>query len=219
VSLDGDSLAAGAPWDSKESPSCGSVAVLDVGAVRAGFESADYAEARSLGRDMDTQHQEYDIAAVGSTVDAYAFAENFHLGYAVVPVYRGGDRHGGGTGDLSGTVRVRYATQGVTAQGITSRKHAACLLLPQFNRSKARCGDYVDVTGLLTFAPGITRQDVIIPLMNDDCYEPEGELLMLRLGLPGGVGLVGEEYGVTVRIDDDDAATGGGTCLRPLEGD
>ncbi|KAA0158101.1 hypothetical protein FNF28_06401 [Cafeteria roenbergensis] len=218
LALDGDTLLAGAPRDSTDAPDAGSVTGLDVSLVRAGFESTDYAEARLGGRDLDTFGQRYRIAAVGSAVHSYAFPEGFHLGYAVVPVFRAGDRHGGGASDLNRTLHVRYATRGVTAQGVTARKAEACKLLPLFERSRARCGDYVDVAGVLEFAPGVSRRDIIIPLVDDDCPEPEAETLQIHLGTPGGVTFDGEEYAVTLRIDDDDLANDESTCLRPLQG-
>lgn len=218
LAVDGDTLLVGAPRDGTDAPDAGSVTALDVSLVRAGFESTDYAEARLDGRDMDTAGQRYRIAAVGSAVHSYAFPEGFHLGYAVVPVFRAGDRHGGGAADLNRTLHVRYATRGVTAQGVTARKAAACKLLPLFERSRARCGDYVDVAGVLEFAPGVSRRDIIIPLVDDDCPEPDAETLQIHLGTPGGVTFDGEEYAVTLRIDDDDLANDESTCLRPLQG-
>jgi hypothetical protein len=218
LSLDGDSLLIGSATDSSGSFRAGSVTAVDLALSRAGFENVDYAASRTSLLDLDTNSQSYRIAAVGSRVDSYSFSEGHHLGKMVVPVYRGGDRHGGGAGDIQRTLHVHYSTRGVTAQGVPASKAAACKLLPKFERSRARCGDYVDIQGVLEFAPGVQRRDIVIPLVDDDCFEAEPELLQIHLSTPGGVAFLGEDYAVTVRIDDDDANTGQGTCLRPLLG-
>jgi hypothetical protein len=138
----------------------------------------------------------------------------------VIPVYRHGVHQSAGTpgGGAYGTpqagspqallstetLHMVFGTGDVTARSVSQAKYAACMALPPAARGPASCGDYVHQAGLLTYAPSTRRLDVIIPIVDDGCPEPESESFTMHLYLPGGVRIRGYGYSVTVRIDDDD---------------
>jgi hypothetical protein len=161
--------------------------------------------------------------------------ENATAREVAIPVYRY-HAAAGAAGALPNTrLHVQYATRDGSARGVSARHAAHCSGLAPAQRGGARCGDYVHSAGTLTFPPGATRRDVLVPLVDDECAEAGSEHFTVELWLPGGhVPLGGRggrrsAYRVTVRIDDDDDDGGNmsaGTCdvpaaalLPPREGE
>jgi len=113
-------------------------------------------------------------------------------------------------GDLRETLYVAYSTSDITAVGISQAKANYCLDLHYNKRGKARCGDYILTSGILTFDPGVDSRDIVVETINDDCREPYNEFVRVILSIPGGGALIGEDYSAVLRIDDDDFD--GDTC-------
>lgn len=65
-------------------------------------------------------------------------------------------------------------------------------------------GDYITVTGTLTFTPGMTRLTFSVPIVNDTIFE-ESETLILTLSDPSGL-LLGTPNVATLTIVDDDTS-------------
>ncbi|RLN50476.1 hypothetical protein BBJ28_00022621, partial [Nothophytophthora sp. Chile5] len=106
------------------------------------------------------------------------------------------------TSNLTRAVTVGYATEDRSARGVDALKFAACLKLPSTQRRD--CGDYQQAAGELTFAAGETSKLLAIPIMDDACFEQWEKHLVVRLHVPGGEPLLGEDFIARVRIDDDD---------------
>jgi hypothetical protein len=86
------------------------------------------------------------------------------------------------TGDLSGTVTVKYATAHGTASA----------------------SDYTPASGTLTFGPGVPSQTISIALTGDTAVEGD-ETVRVALLAPGGAGL-GTPSVALLHIQDDDGA-------------
>jgi Zn-dependent metalloprotease len=87
------------------------------------------------------------------------------------------------TAGSMGEVTVPYASSGGTATAYA---------------------DYVPVTGVLTFAAGVTTQSFSVALL-DDATGEGGEALVVRLGTPTGGAALSSPAELTLRISDDDA--------------
>ncbi|KAJ0410598.1 hypothetical protein ATCC90586_007431 [Pythium insidiosum] len=74
----------------------------------------------------------------------------------------------------------------------------------QFSWDRKDCFDYQQTAGEITFAAGEQSKQILIPIMDDTCYEGRGEYFVVRLNVPGGEALIGEQFVTKVRIDDDD---------------
>ena len=71
----------------------------------------------------------------------------------------------------------------------------------------------------MTFPPGVLTVAIRIFIIDDYCPEFYDEYFRVQLFLPGGDALVGPNYVVSVRIDDDDTAVDSrvhsqGNCAR-----
>ncbi|GMF16025.1 unnamed protein product [Phytophthora lilii] len=106
------------------------------------------------------------------------------------------------TSNLTRPLTIGYATEDRSAVGVGAAKFAACLKVPSTQRKD--CGDYQQVAGEVTFAAGETSKLVTIPIMEDNCLEQWEEHFVVRLHVPGGEPLLGEDFVARVRIDDDD---------------
>jgi hypothetical protein len=62
----------------------------------------------------------------------------------------------------------------------------------------------LQTSGELTFAIGEVTKAILVPIMDDQCYEHYPKYIALRLNVPGGDVLLGEQYAMHIRIDDDD---------------
>jgi len=187
----------------------GSVAVVDAEFTRLGFEDVDFRQAASRGPRLDQASQTPRSAQLGREFPSLAVREGDSLGFIAVPVYRYGL-----AGEVATTLHVQYSTRDVTAFGVPAWKAEACKELPASMRSRAACGDYVQQEGVLTFAPGQMRRDILIRMVDDDCHELEAEMFAVHLAVPGGGGLIGNGYVATIRIDDDDQQAGTISCAR-----
>lgn len=87
------------------------------------------------------------------------------------------------SGDLSKSTTVDYATANGTARSGT---------------------DYTVRSGTLTFLPGITTQNIIIPITNDSDTE-QNEIFSVHLSSPSNGSSINTET-ASIRIDDDDTA-------------
>ncbi|KAG6622646.1 uncharacterized protein IUM83_05343 [Phytophthora cinnamomi] len=106
------------------------------------------------------------------------------------------------TSNLSRPLTIGYATEDRSAVGVDALRFAACLMVPSTQRMN--CGDYQQSAGEVTFAAGETSKLVTIPIMDDTCLEQWEEHFVVRLHVPGGEPLLGEDFIARVRIDDDD---------------
>lgn len=212
IALDGFTLLAGAPGDAQLGRDVGSVVALDTEPQRLGFEFRDYTRPKTEHVKFDFEHQDSTFASLGLQIKSYSVSEGFHLKRVILPVIRYGRAN---EGELRSTLHVHYSTRDVTAFGVSRETAEACWDLPRALRNRAGCGDYVQTAGVLTFAPGRSRQDIVVYIMDDECFEPETELFHVQLALPGGAALRGHGFSVTVRIDDDDAVHGRDTCRDP----
>lgn len=105
---------------------------------------------------------------------------------------------------------VGYATEDRTAISVDALKYVACTNTALTQRRG--CFDYQQAAGEVTFAAGETSKQIIIPIVDDLCYEIWEEYFVVRLNVPGGDVLIGEQYIATVRIDDDDFAYADDPC-------
>ena len=70
----------------------------------------------------------------------------------------------------------------------------------------ARAGsDYTATAGTLTFADGVTSQDILVPITDDTANEGR-ETLTLSLSNPGGSGRLGFTTAATLTIAPSDGA-------------
>ncbi|ETO79672.1 hypothetical protein F444_05651 [Phytophthora nicotianae P1976] len=106
------------------------------------------------------------------------------------------------TNNLTRPLTVGYATEDRSAVGVDALKFAACMKVPSTQRKD--CGDYQQTAGEATFAAGETSKLVTIPIMEDMCLEQWEKHFVVRLQVPGGEPLLGEDFIARVRIDDDD---------------
>jgi hypothetical protein len=106
------------------------------------------------------------------------------------------------TSNLTRALTIGYATEDRSAVGVDALKFAACLRVPSTQRKD--CGDYQQTAGEVTFAAGETSKLVTIPITEDMCLEQWEKHFVVRLNVPGGEPLLGEDFIARVRIDDDD---------------
>ncbi|KAG7385097.1 hypothetical protein PHYPSEUDO_001949 [Phytophthora pseudosyringae] len=106
------------------------------------------------------------------------------------------------TSNLTRPLTIGYATEDRSALGVDALKFAACMKVPSTQRKD--CGDYQQVAGEVTFGAGETSKLVTIPIMEDACLEQWEKHFVVRLHVPGGEPLLGEDFLARVRIDDDD---------------
>uniref|UniRef100_H3H2V4 Calx-beta domain-containing protein n=1 Tax=Phytophthora ramorum TaxID=164328 RepID=H3H2V4_PHYRM len=106
------------------------------------------------------------------------------------------------TSNLTRPLTIGYATEDRSAVGVDALKFAACMKVPSTQRKD--CGDYQQAAGEVTFAAGEMSKLVTIPIMEDNCLEQWEKHFVVRLHVPGGEPLLGEDFIARVRIDDDD---------------
>ncbi|KAG2812964.1 hypothetical protein PC118_g13566 [Phytophthora cactorum] len=106
------------------------------------------------------------------------------------------------TSNLTRPLTIGYATEDRSAVGVDALKFATCMKVPSTQRKD--CGDYQQIAGEVTFAAGETSKLVTIPIMEDMCLEQWEKHFVVRLQVPGGEPLLGEDFIARVRIDDDD---------------
>merc|ERR1712098_3375 len=92
----------------------------------------------------------------------------------------------------------------VTAVGIPPNIFAECSSTPISLRGSKGCGDYTQLSGVITFGPGELKKSVRMYTMNDACKEMYQEYARMQLSVPGGNTLIGETKVSYLRIDDDD---------------
>lgn len=105
-----------------------------------------------------------------------------------------------GTSHLNSSVTVGYFTSDLTAMGID--KCSTCSEAESDPLTSH--GDYVRVTGELTFDPGIDESSFEVYIVDDFCKEEHIEYIQLQLSVPGGGPIIGEYFRAQIRIDDDD---------------
>ena len=71
------------------------------------------------------------------------------------------------SGDTSEALHVGYATSDITAIGISPGESVVCLAAVPANR--AECGDYILNSGILTFLPGVSTQNIKVYIIDDYC--------------------------------------------------
>jgi len=134
---------------------------------------------------------------------------NTLLGHIVIPVYRAG-ASGFSTPGSEGALHVRYATEEGSALGVSARKGAACALLPRAARRSNGCGDFVLAAGEVHFAAGVSRVDILIQVMDDECDKGnEAVTFYLHLYSPGGGRIASPAASLKVSITEDDAGKPG----------
>lgn len=106
--------------------------------------------------------------------------------------------------NVSFPLTIGYATEDISANAVDSLKYKACMAIPVTQRTD--CFDYQQLAGEITFAAGEISKQVLIPIIDDLCYEEMAEYFVVRLNVLGGEALLGENYVAHVRIDDDDFA-------------
>ncbi|TMW60197.1 hypothetical protein Poli38472_000239 [Pythium oligandrum] len=143
------------------------------------------------------------FATVRFTTSVFACVEGNPDGVVSLTIARA-------TTDLTQPLTIGYATEDVNAYAIDQLKYAACLKIPITQRRD--CFDYVQTAGEITFAAGEMSKQIIIPILDDTCYEAKEESFIVRLNVPGGEALIGEQYVAQVRIDDDDFAYSDDPC-------
>ncbi|GAB9466558.1 hypothetical protein Gpo141_00003930 [Globisporangium polare] len=141
----------------------------------------------------------YDLgfAAVGFTSRIFFCVEGNTDGLVSLTISRSSN-------NVTAPLTVGYATEDLNAISVDALKYAACMKTPLTQRSE--CYDYQQMAGEVTFAAGETSKQIIIPIVDDLCYEALEESFIVRLNVPGGEVLIGEQYIARVRIDDDDFA-------------
>lgn len=142
----------------------------------------------------------YDLAVVGVkfTNSWFSCIERNADGFVGLTLSRSAT-----TSNLTRPLTIGYATEDRSAIGVDALKFAACTRLALTKRRR-ECGDYQQSAGEVTFATGETSKLVTIPIMDDMCYEPWEKHFVVRLQVPGGEPLLGEDFIARVRIDDDD---------------
>ena len=164
--------------------------------LAAGFGVLDETLNSVLHLQSEHSQQTHLVAALGSAVRGYRVSEGDPLRKFVIPVYR--------HGELNSTVHVHFSTHDITARGVPSHVLEACRRLPFADRAPTGCGDYASTQGVLTFAAGVARQDIVVELMDDSSPENHDLTLAVKLGAVGGTQLIGPQFQVLVHIDDDD---------------
>ncbi|OQR91459.1 hypothetical protein THRCLA_08991, partial [Thraustotheca clavata] len=106
------------------------------------------------------------------------------------------------SGDTSLPLTIEYATSDISAIGVDSNRYTQCMAMPIQNR--VNCGDYQQTFGVVTFPAGGTNLAIPVPIMNDWCYEPYAEYIAFHLNIPGGDVILGQQFTMKIRIDDDD---------------
>lgn len=141
----------------------------------------------------------YDLgfATVGFTSTVFFCVEGNADSLVSLTISRAGN-------NVTAPLTVGYATEDLNAISVDSLKYAACIKTPLTQRSE--CFDYQQTAGEITFAAGETSKQITIPIVDDLCYELFEESFIVRLNVPGGEVLIGEQYVARVRIDDDDFA-------------
>ena len=72
---------------------------------------------------------------------------------------------------FSGPMVLEYATSDLSAKGIDSYKFAECEQLSAAKRESAGCGDYLQSTGIISFAEGSNSGGFDVFIMNDNCLQ------------------------------------------------
>ncbi|KAF0711816.1 Aste57867_5074 [Aphanomyces stellatus] len=106
------------------------------------------------------------------------------------------------TGDLTSPLTIGYATSDISAIGVDAGWFATCLGMTIQNRGP--CGHYQQTSGELTFNTGESNKVITVPIMNNWCYDVYAKYIALHLNVLGGDVLLGEQYSMQIRIDDDD---------------
>ncbi|KAG6957621.1 hypothetical protein JG687_00009878 [Phytophthora cactorum] len=96
------------------------------------------------------------------------------------------------TSNLTRPLTIGYATEDRSAVGVDALKFATCMKVPSTQRKD--CGDYQQIAGEVTFAAGETSKLVTIPIMEDMCLEQWEKHFVVRLQVPGGEPLLGEDF-------------------------
>ncbi|OQR98567.1 hypothetical protein ACHHYP_08287 [Achlya hypogyna] len=154
---------------------------------------------------LDTQFIQVSFAS-----DEVAVNENDVNGQAIVVLYRAGDTSAPLTIEYGGFVKAmnkvtmlaRYATSDLTGAGVDATRFAQCMAMPIQNR--IRCGRYQQTSGVATFPVGGTSLAIAVPIMNDWCYAEGQTHVAFHLNPPGGDVILGEQFTLRIRIDDDD---------------
>lgn len=120
-----------------------------------------------------------------------------HFTSIVLNVIRGGD--------TSKALHVHYSTSDHTATGVSEGQAELCYATAHEDRSHSICGDYVQTSGDLYFAPNEQLAKIVIQITDDECYEPGTEEFHVQLSVLGGDPIVGELSRMTIRIDDNDS--------------
>ncbi|CEG49796.1 hypothetical protein L917_05299 [Plasmopara halstedii] len=141
----------------------------------------------------------YDLAVVGVkfTDSWFSCIERNADGFVGLKLLRSA-----ATSNLTRPLTVGYATEDRSAVGVDALKFSACTKLPLIMRKD--CGDYQQISGEITFAAGETSTLLTVPIMDDTCFEQWEKHFVVRLHVPGGEPLLGEDFIARVRIDDDD---------------
>lgn len=134
------------------------------------------------------------LAFVKFTSEEVVVLENVLEKHVVVRVER--------TGSVTEALTIGYSTSDLSAEAVDETKYQACLLLP--TKDRMGCRDYQQTSGEVTFGIGQRTQQIIIAIMDDECYEYDQEYIQIRIHLPGGVVFLGHDFRAKVRIDDDD---------------
>ncbi|TYZ64579.1 hypothetical protein PybrP1_001491 [[Pythium] brassicae (nom. inval.)] len=137
------------------------------------------------------------FATVAFTSSVFSCVEGNPDGLVSLTITRAGT-------NVSAPLTVGYATEDLSAVSVDALKYGSCINTALTQRTG--CYDYQQLAGEVTFAAGETSKQIIVPIVDDLCYELQDEYFVVRLNVPGGEALVGEQFVARVRIDDDDFA-------------
>ena len=91
-------------------------------------------------------------------------SENYDRGYVTITILRD-------INIFSGLLILEYATSDLSAKSVDENKYNECMKLSPMSRGSAKCGDYVQTTGLMTILPGDDRGTFIVRIIDDLCSE------------------------------------------------
>ncbi|KDO30160.1 hypothetical protein SPRG_05352 [Saprolegnia parasitica CBS 223.65] len=162
---------------------------VTMGHVAVGSPGAAAVNNIGLGYIFNTQFLQVSVAAKEVGVK-----ENDVNGHAIVMLLR--------AGNSTAPLTIEYATSDLDARGVDALRFAQCLRMLIPNREQ--CGKYQQTSGEVTFAAGVTSIAIPVPIMNDNCYTEGESYVAVHLNVPGGDVLLGEQFSMRIRIDDDD---------------
>jgi hypothetical protein len=100
---------------------------------------------------------------------------------------------------------IAYSLSDLSAVGVDTIKFDECMNMPT-NHQIIGCGDYEQISGVITFHPNQEHAYFEVRITDDHCIENHMEYIQMNLHQIGGSPLRGEGYRAQLRIDDDDVS-------------